>query len=733
MRRKCWIPIGMAVVGLMVSGCARKPRPEAADFLAPTLYDFAARLRHAAVESGWAVLDMGEASAREVLVEGWGEVGHEADGTPSVWVTQQVARVRFFINEPRDVTVSAHMYPYTRSYWNQGVSVLVNGLKAGSWKLEKREAFREYRLTLSAESLVRGENILTLKCRYASRRKKRAINVARLSLIGVSNDPAPRVPKIEVRTDGWSQPAGSVVRFRVVVPRGGTAHFWPRFLGGGAYRECRVWLRVRGERILLASFNEDPPQVVSVPLADQAGLRGFLEFEVVGPSPVEWTACRIGGHVRAADANVYLITIDSLRADRVGAYGYNRETTPALDALARKGTTFLAAFSQSNLSMPSYATILTGRYPQSHGLCLNGMEMNHQQLPLSELLGKTGYETAAYVNWGILSWNATTARGFTKRRAIEGTPTTSEPDAYYENVFAYALNWVDFYWDRPQFLWLQSQYLHLKNTPDPYRRLFYHPPTAAATNGPAAARQAPLLDGRGVGGLMVGYTRGEIDLTEDEIASFGALYDGAIRLTDDHLQRFLNKLQSFGLDPYAAIIVTADHGMALGEEHMFSHLGSMREYQMHVPLVLVLPGCGQIPGGRVTDLVELTDIAPTILSYLGLRAPRRMQGRDLMPYVRGETPVPRDAAFAMKGGRPPSYAIRTALWRYETDFGEHEHLKAVQPGMMMGESEASAHPEEAARLHEQLWRWKQATPDVTGQGGEPSEEVKRILKKAGYL
>jgi arylsulfatase len=697
------------------------------------VYDFAARLDHAAVEAGWAVLDTGDPAARGALVSGWGEVGREADGTPSVWVTQRVAQARFFMNEQRDVTFSAYLYPYTRSYRDQGVAVLVNGRKVGAWEVEKREAFREYRLTLPAECIERGENTLTLKCRYASRRKNQAVNVARLSLTGVSNELEPRVPAIETRPDGWSQPAGSLVRFRVVVPRGGYVSVWPRFLGGGAYRECRVWLRGGGERRLLASFAEDPPRVVSVPLAEWAGAHGTLEFEVVGPSPVEWTACRVGGHVRAGDANVYLITIDSLRADRVGAYGCERDTTPALDTLARKGTVFLSAYSQSNLSMPSFATMLTGRYPQSHGLHLNGFEMDRQQKPLSVYLGDAGHETAAYVNWGILCWEATTGRGFGRRRAIEGTPRSAARDCVRNNVFAFARNWVDVYWERPQFLWLHSQYLHLNNVPDPYPRMFYHPPPGVSTNAIGTARLAPLMGGAELKALMSEYTERRIELTQDEIAAFGAVYDGAIRFTDDHLAVFLDALESFGLDPYAALIVTSDHGMSLGERHRFSHLGLMLEHLLHVPMIMVLPGCGQVPGARVTDLVESTDIAPTILSYLGLRVPRRMQGRDLMPYIRGEKPEPKSATFAARGGLPFRYAIRAGGWLYTTDFAREQCLESVGPDAVPGESVASEHPEDVARLRETLQQWKDATPDVTAQGKELSEEVKRILKKSGYL
>jgi hypothetical protein len=557
-----WMGIGLAAA-LAVWGCTRRAHETRADLEAPMVYDFAARTRHARVEGGWTVLDMGNADARGMLLDGWGALEKEPDGTPTVWMTQKTARVRFFINTPRDVTFCAHVNPYSRTYLSQRLTVLVNGRRAGTVTLERRAAFREVRFSLPAEILEPGENVLTLRCRYASRRKNRALNVSRLCLVGVSDMPQLPVPRIEPAPDGWVQPPGSLVRFEVAVPRAGYARFWPRFLGGGAQRACRVWLRGPHARILLAAFDEDPAQVVTVSLAQYAGLRGSLEFEVVGPSPVEWTACRVGGHIRPDDANIYLVTLDGLRADSLGADGFDRVATPALDALARRGTVFLNAFSPTNDAPAAYRAVMSG---SSGAARAGGSPDAAAGRTLAECMREADRETAAYVNETALMSADVLRRGFTKRRVIGGFPKSANPAALRRTVFAYASGWVAYAREHPQFLWLQSRYLRLAET-----------------------------------------------ASED-------LYDKLVAFSDACLGSFVDEVERLGLDPYAAWVLTAPCGTGAAHD-------------ARVPLVVVLPGCGQLPGARVPEPVALQDLAPTLLEYVGLRVPRQMGGRSLLPWI----------------------------------------------------------------------------------------------------
>ncbi|MBN1512291.1 MAG: sulfatase-like hydrolase/transferase [Phycisphaerae bacterium] len=723
-----WLIAGVAV---LAAGCGRRAEPP--DFDAPVVYDFAARLEHARVERPWVALDLGDTASRAWLLDGWGPIEEAPDGTRSAWITHKRAGVRFALYEPRDLILSAYLYPYTRTYIGQAVALEVNGARVGRWALDGREAFREYKATIPKSVLQRGENTLRFRFRYASRRKRQAANVARLELGGIPPETAAGTTVPSAGPEGWRQPAKTLVRWPVTVPRRGWLEAWPRFSGAGPDDTARVWIRTDRGRFALAAVGEEPAAPLRASLVPYAGERGFIEFESTGPQDVEWTVCRAGGRIRPEDANLYLITIDSLRADHVGVYGYARPTTPALDALAGRGTVFKTAYSQSNVSMPSFSTILTGRYPQSHGTYMNGVPMDRQQRPLAAILGAHGYETAAYVNWSILSWEKMTGRGFEKRRSIEGVPETARPVMGRGNVFGYALNWADYHAGARQFLWLQTEYLHLRGLPEAYREMFVEPAGAGeADTGRAPLAEAVRTGGEALREAMRRYTDRETEMTEREYEAFVALYDGAIRLSDDQLGGFLRGLERLGLDPYAAFIVTADHGMSLGEHHRLSHLGMPYPHLLHVPLVMVLPGSGQAAGRHIEAPVALTDLVPTVLDYLGLQVPRRLQGRSLMPYIRGETPPPREAAFAVVPTDPPSYAITTARWHYHTDFKERAFLTAVDDPEET--QELDAHPETAARLRAALEAWVRQTPNVcTGVEGELSEEVKHILKQAGYL
>jgi arylsulfatase A-like enzyme len=316
---------------------------------------------------------------------------------------------------------------------------------------------------------------------------------------------------------------------------------------------------------------------MTLPLARYAGLCGTLEFEVVGPSPVEWTACRVGGRIRPGDANVYLVTFDGLRADRVGAYGYEPAATPAFDALARRGTVFLNAFSPTHDALAAYGAVLGGSVEAVSAGALPAAPPR----TLPERMREAKRDTAAYVNWNVLMQTDGLRRGFTKRRVIPGIPESADPELMRGTVFAYALGWVEYSRARPHFLWVQCRYLRLAEDPS------------------------------------------------------GDLYDRLVALCDAHLGAFVDRIERLGLDPYAALVVTAPCGA--GEVD-----------NTHVPLIVVLPGCGQLPGTRVPERTTLRDLAPTLLEYLGMRGPRQKTGRSLLPYV-GKEAVPRLARARESG------------------------------------------------------------------------------------
>ncbi len=293
--------------------------------------------------------------------------------------------------------------------------------------------------------------------------------------------------------------------------------------------------------------------------------------------------------------NVLLITLDTLRADRVGSYGSDRGLTPRLDALAAEGVRFANAFSPVPLTGPSHASMLTGRYPITHGLRNNGtMVLAEEEVLASEVLHERGFRTAAIVSALVLSSEFGIDQGFDLyyEEGIKGTKAGSglwfnhRPG---DQSVDRALTWLRASSDRPFFLWV-----HLFDPHDPYMP----PPPFDA-----------LYPGRP--------------------------YDGEVAFTDAQVGRLLDALREMGLYDDTLIIAAADHGEGLGDHMEPYHAIFAYDTTLKVPLIMRVPGGSR--GRVVEDLVSLLDVGPTILDGLGMPIPEGAQGSSLIGAAAGET------------------------------------------------------------------------------------------------
>jgi arylsulfatase A-like enzyme len=360
--------------------------------------------------------------------------------------------------------------------------------------------------------------------------------------------------------------------------------------------------------------------------------------------------------------------------------------------------------------------------------------MQRQQKTLAHFFSTRGYPTAAYVNFGLLRQGNMTGKGFERRAAILDTPRALSLEKKKNNVYAYAMRWARKKWKDPFFQWVHSQFLHMEDIPEPYNTMFWENPTNAANSEVQGQRFFPLLTEDGRRQTRVRYNLGSIELTDEEMAAATAFYDGCLRFTDEYIKLCLESLADYGLDPFTAIIVTSDHGVSLGERHAIRHMGPPYDHLLKVPLICVMPGSGQVPGGRVEGLVELVDLAPTIMSYAGMPIPRRMQGMDLMPLMRDPSLATKEHVYAMVPGRKTGhwYSVRSRDARYFAATGGDEFLETDFEGDP--HSTLLEHPELAAELKHELMSWMKQTPDVTSQTEQDvSEEVREMLRKAGYL
>jgi len=600
--------------------------------------------------------------------------------------------------------------------------------------LPRGRTFKDYTVKIPGALLRQGENTISFRARYVSRRRRQAVRVSRLRLEGIKTASSV-TPLLAGEPAAFLQAANTRVCWRLVVPRGGYLKVQPHVAAAPTGLRGDVFLRLRDKRFPLASFTASSDRPETVSLARWGGERATLEFETFGSGRLTWKRPVVGGLVEPRDVNVYVFTVDTLRHDHVGAYGYGRETTPAFDRLAARGILFLNAYACSNLSGPSHASILTGRYPQSHGIVVNGSVMHRQQTTLADILGKKGYRTAAYVSFDLLQTPDRTGKGFEASILCRGKPQPVDFSTDRSSVYVRSLEWAERHWHDRQFLWVHSEFLHMLDIPKPYSVMFWEADIAEA-RAKVDKHFFPLLTSGQSRKVRSGYNRGQIDLSPEEIEAVVAYYDGALRLSDDYLDAFTKALPHYGLDPFTALVVTSDHGVSLGECHRVSHVGPPYEHLLHVPLLFVLPGSGLKPGLLVEGLTDSVDIAPTLLAYLGQRVPRRMQGINLIPGLldSGQWALKPYACAMLGQPKGRWYAIRSATWRFFINEAGDEFLEPANPPRGTPESALDAQPAAAAELRKKLMHWIKTTPDVTSSGTEElSAEVREMLRKAGYL
>jgi arylsulfatase A-like enzyme len=338
-----------------------------------------------------------------------------------------------------------------------------------------------------------------------------------------------------------------------------------------------------------------------------------------------------------ARTNVLLITIDTLRADHLGAYGYARPTSPRLDAFAKRAVVFDQAYTYWPKTRGSFVAMMTGRrdsqsgYGKSHPLVL---DFNPT---LAELLKKSGYRTAAVVDNPNVAAQHGYARGFDRYRETwlkdENLPTemdrtraiTSDGMAFLEKAGA----------AEPFFLWLHYVNPHAPYTPPP--------PFDTVFTGDAAARKGPRL--KTVDGFVGGIRKEWAVPGQDLLGYYVAQYDGEIAAVDQEVGKVLDALDR---SPHAArtlVVVTSDHGESLGEhDYYFDHGQDLHDPCLRIPLIVSEPGG---PGGtRTPALASTLDLVPTVLDAAKVSYPPDLAGTSLLPTLRGRDLPGRDRLFA---------------------------------------------------------------------------------------
>jgi choline-sulfatase len=370
------------------------------------------------------------------------------------------------------------------------------------------------------------------------------------------------------------------------------------------------------------------------------------------PSALSLGCARAPQPSQSRARSVVLITVDTLRADRLGAYGYARARTPNLDALAQAGTLFERAHAAAPVTLPSHATILTGRYPPGHGSRDNGMRVSADVPTLATTLHAGGVKTAAFVAAFPLDHQFGLNRGFDVYgdripRATDGRLENERPASH---VVDDAIAWLRQLAPSPQppppfFLWV-----HLFEPHAPY-------------GDPSSGRPAA-------------------DRYDDEIAT-----------VDREVGRLLAALGPARGD--TIVVVTGDHGEAFGEHGEYAHSIFVYDTTLRVPLLVSGPGVR--PTTHVADPVTLADLAPTVMRLLG-GTMKDVDGIDLSAALGGGA-IPRRELYAesfaplVEFGWAPLRALRSGKWKLvaapkpelfdiEHDPGETTNLAPSQPAVV---------------------------------------------------
>jgi arylsulfatase A-like enzyme len=465
-------------------------------------------------------------------------------------------------------------------------------------------------------------------------------------------------------------------------------------------------------------------RVIASPLTAAIAIAGTAGCGAPEPPP----ALSLAG--AAAGYNVVVVSVDTLRADRLGAWGYRtHDTSPAIDRWVGRGVRFENASAPRAITWPSLASMLTGLYPSGHGLVFNGYSLADGQPSLPLLLRAAGYETAAFLSnmcqANHQGWDRFECAGGVDARVNRG-----------------ALAWLrERSAERPFLLWTH-----------------YFGPHPPYYNGGDLARtsldpgyQGTLAPKKGVLDRVM---TAPVPLDDADRRHLDALYDAAVIGTDRWVGELLDELErEVGLER-TVVVFLADHGEDLYQHNDYLyHACSVYESSLHVPLAVVAPSL--VPGSTVPDLVELVDVLPTLLDLLGLESPACQHGESLVPLLAaaGAEPAaggPAGSILTEYGGTE-IHTYREGSWKLVSNPGGGAPvcMAGVPDGFYpIAERElydlssdpeeqhdlAASHPEIVARLEQGLAARRDGLcSGRPAQRQELDEDLRRQLEALGYV
>lgn len=354
--------------------------------------------------------------------------------------------------------------------------------------------------------------------------------------------------------------------------------------------------------------------------------------------------------------NVVLVTLDTVRADHLGCYGYFRDTTPHLDVLAKESVLFERCMAPMSTTLPSHTSMFTGVWPIEHGVLANikkavVYERDERLVSMAEVFKALGYDTAAFVSAFPLRSSTNLAGGFD----VYGEPTGAEKELPADHITDEALAWLGQRQDAPFFLWVHYF--------DPHNPYYQHPETGTFETSD------DLREWLGERGITLRAHREMVKRGRDgrlldalEAANF---YDGELRFTDHHLGRLLDELRGRGTWGHTIVAVIGDHGDGLNQHETPGH-GYIWNEQLQVPFLMRVPGMAP---GRFSDTVSVVDLTATLMARVKVPGhsafKRQLRGLDALdPAFEVRPIVATTSARKERTDNLDEQSVITNRWKY---------------------------------------------------------------------
>lgn len=731
----------------------------------------AARLPVAERESALESVLFGTPAAEPYLAEGFFKWAG-GSGDRFVWARREVELLLRFENiEPRAAVVELRSF---EGVAEQAARIFLNGKDAAQLRLGP--ARQRYLVRLPEQAQRAGENRLRfefngtasaadvdqtstdggqLAAAFYSMTLGREGDPALLDLLG-RDSPRPFSVAEEAGVPLVTQLGRSAVRHAVRLPGGAELRFTPELHRAARARNgsARVSVSVesaRGqERELwsraLGGGRDGPSREVALPLPGVEGEIMGVTFRVdggespwvvwraprilgrAGPAPARAAAAlRLAGELRRALAgkSVVFVILDAARARQLGCYGYARGTTPELDRIAREGVVFENASTTAVYTVGAMSSVWTSQQPdEHHGEASFEARLPRDRLTLAELLSAQGVHTAGFVANAMAGRARGFERGFKEFHELYGHATLGSRAELFRQPLT---SWLGRNRGRRFFL-----YVHYREPHFPY-----DPPAEFRSRfGP----DAPLpVEASRDGSWYVGANQGIRRPARAEIEHLVRLYDGNLGYVDRELGQLRRALESAGLLDEVVLMVSADHGEQLYEHGYISHSAQVYEESVHVPLIVRLPvGAGKAPA-RVAELVDLTDVAPTVADIFGVLgrggSEHAWGGKSLLRVLSGD--AGREVVVSRSVWERPLYSIRDARFKLirNTRTGDEELFDLLRDPHESRDA-LPAEPLRATELRQELHSWMarlRSRPAGLGEKEQLTPAQCENMRSLGYV